>query len=277
MSTDEENRLLKQIEMTGYPVEVDVTDYLIQKKWSVSPQYPFLDEGKLRSVDLIASPDFLGTMFDVSGSRSPLMILECKKSKNPWVFYCTRVEPFKTGFDDLRVRSRQQQFDSLLQQSRDYLRFKRNKIAPPEKLVRKIFKMHLLDGSVPMANSGHVIHAHSHEGDLDAPDDLRNAIYQLSGAYWALPRDRRNRAVFLTIVLKGQLWQFSRINGESKVSPKEHMLYNTSLIGQRGPHKHQYTSPPCIIDVVVDSYFPKYLGLLHEDMLICKELWEMQT
>jgi len=275
MSTDEERRILESIKVSGYPLEADVTDQLIEKKWSVFPQYSFLDEkGQLRSVDLIASPSPLGTLFDVSGSKPPLLIVECKTSKHLWIFYCTHPKPFKTGFDDLRVRSRETQYDSILQQSPDYLKFKRNHRIIPEELSNKIFQTHLLDGSVPTAHSGHVVHQSIGSGK-DHPDNFLKAVYQLRGAYWALPKDRRNRAVFLTIVLRGKLWEFNRIHNQNKVFPRQHLLYNTLMITQGTQHQHADTSPPSIIDIVIDFYFPNYLSLLEKDIQICKEIWEM--
>jgi hypothetical protein len=278
MSTEHERRILERIEKTGYPLEVDVTDWLIQRKWSVFPQYPFLDETRtLRSVDLIASPSPLGTLMDPSDSRSPMLVIECKKSENPWVFYCTHTTPFKTGFDDLRVRSRGIQYDSFLQQCPDYPKIKNDHRRIPERLSKKIWQIHLFDSNVPMAHSCHVTHLNSKKEDEDSPDDFRKAVHQLKGAYWALPKERRSRAVFLTIVLRGELWEFKRSNDQKRVFPMNHLHYNTLMVAPGNKPYRTDTIPPSIIDIVTDAYFVDYLSLLEKDIQICNEIWKLRV
>jgi hypothetical protein len=56
MSSEEEKRILKDIEKSGYPLEVDVIEQFMKKYWSVFPQYPYFDKQKerMRAIDMVA-------------------------------------------------------------------------------------------------------------------------------------------------------------------------------------------------------------------------------
>ena len=89
MSEDEIKRILKDIEKQGFPLEVKTSEVLEARGWEVTNQVAYLDyeKEKYRTVDIVAiknillKPSELG--FDVH------LVIECKKSSKPWVFYAS--------------------------------------------------------------------------------------------------------------------------------------------------------------------------------------------
>lgn len=86
MSSEKERRILEKIRESGYPFEVEVVNQLLKEMWAVQPQYSYIDKrtGKMRSIDIFVTC-FLPKM---QIHEMPRIALECKKSKEAWVFYC---------------------------------------------------------------------------------------------------------------------------------------------------------------------------------------------
>lgn len=87
MSEDEIKRILEDIEEQGFPLEVKTSEVLETFDWEVTNQVAYLDyeEEKYRTVDIVATKNVLlkpsESAFDVH------LVIECKKSTKPWVFY----------------------------------------------------------------------------------------------------------------------------------------------------------------------------------------------
>ncbi|MEM3641559.1 MAG: hypothetical protein QXH37_06540 [Candidatus Bathyarchaeia archaeon] len=82
MSEDLKNKLISEIEKSGYPLEIEISSILESKDWYVINNRPYVDsdEGKLRSIDISA---FHATAFDFEKydplTFSPNLVVECKK------------------------------------------------------------------------------------------------------------------------------------------------------------------------------------------------------
>ena len=84
-----EDRIIADIEKTGFPVEISIANVLRAGNWTVGYQsyYEDLDSHKGNVIDLTG-----GKLHVASGGRPERltirMIIECKKrTNNPWVFY----------------------------------------------------------------------------------------------------------------------------------------------------------------------------------------------
>jgi len=88
---EEIQRIKEDIWKSGLPLEIETSSKLKNYEWTVliHDYYLDLEEGKNREIDICAfkrfdinCPDF--NFFHVS------LIIECKKSEKPWVFYTTK-------------------------------------------------------------------------------------------------------------------------------------------------------------------------------------------
>ena len=89
MSEDERKSILEDMEVQGFPLEVETSEVLEALGWRVTNQAAYLDyeKKKYRTVDIIADKKVLHKppkmIFEV------WLIIECKKSTKPWVFYAS--------------------------------------------------------------------------------------------------------------------------------------------------------------------------------------------
>ena len=93
---------MENLKKKGFPLEVEVTEILRSKGWSVSNQVPFIDpeENKHRMVDILGSKAIV-----TSGRKMATLdlILECKKNVKPWVFHISKfLEPLTEKMSLLR-------------------------------------------------------------------------------------------------------------------------------------------------------------------------------
>jgi len=88
MSEDEIKRILGDMEKQGFPLEVQTSQILEAHGWEVTNQAAYLDyeEKKYRTVDIIAEKNILLTP---KLTLDLWLVIECKKSTKPWVFYAS--------------------------------------------------------------------------------------------------------------------------------------------------------------------------------------------
>ena len=95
-NNDEEIQKIEQdIRLSGFPLEIEVSSVLQKDGWHVRNQVFYIDdeEGKTRTVDVIAHKAFFEKIGDYDRLNMTLVI-ECKKSEKPWVFFTTpRIDP----------------------------------------------------------------------------------------------------------------------------------------------------------------------------------------
>lgn len=93
MEGEKENeiqRIKRDIALSGFPLEIEVSSILRNDGWNVRNQVYYIDneEGKPREIDIIAHKAFFERMGDYDRFNISL-IIECKKSDKPWVFFTT--------------------------------------------------------------------------------------------------------------------------------------------------------------------------------------------
>lgn len=286
MSTAEKRKILDYIKKTGYPLEVDVATWLIDDGWIIFPQFSYFDEQskRIRDIDMVAfHPEP-----SMAVPFSPAMILECKKSEKPWVFYSApRIQAkdleqlpefdFKKGFFigkkkigfNLRlVLSVLARMLSAFPPSIDWGKYK--DVTSPA--FARIKDLHFLSPDLPIAHSCHVAFLDTKE---DVPDDYHKAVYQIRGAYFEVRKQLPFSIFFATIVLKGKSFLYKKDDVREELEHCDHVLTSTSWLTKTQTEESppRYPLPPVIVDVVRDSYFPDYLKLLKKDFGILRNIF----
>jgi hypothetical protein len=91
MSKDEIEKIKADMEIQGFPLEVNTSRTLETHGWEVTNQPSYLDveSGKNRTLDMIAEKN---VFLDRKWSFDIWLVVECKKSDKPWVFYSTNLD-----------------------------------------------------------------------------------------------------------------------------------------------------------------------------------------
>jgi len=90
MSDDEIEKILKDMEKQGFPLEIKISEIIEAHGWAVANQasYTDLETKKSRTIDILAERNVYyasNLVFDI------WLCVECKKVKKPWVFYTTDI------------------------------------------------------------------------------------------------------------------------------------------------------------------------------------------
>ncbi len=106
-------RIKKDMEKHGFPLEIRISHILQNNGWNVTSRYSFLDKEtkKTREVDCLAVkgvlwdyiPAKLDTKEDLryfaeNNFNGLRLIVECKRSSKPWVFYTTKYDNLSSFF-----------------------------------------------------------------------------------------------------------------------------------------------------------------------------------
>ena len=252
MSTVNEKKILDELDLSGFSLEIDVLNCLIKNGWFVYPQYVYVDEqtNKLRTVDIVASP--YGLIFD----KFAKVIIECKSSKKkPWVFFAPvsdKKSVLHTPLGEPFLGAALQMTFSIGKQQ-GLLKKKKDVEMIPIEVATRFEKSHFFNSGAPLAFSYHIVGKKSSE---DSIDDLREGIYQINGALHSryFPR---NNVVFLALVFGGEMYS---IDTNKRLLPINHVIFFNSMY-------HDENSPytPALIDIVRADYFEKYLDILKND------------
>jgi hypothetical protein len=269
MSSGEESKILEYIKKMGFDFEIHVMSLLKDKGWSVYPEYLYFDKQtkKVRTIDIVA--DYFYEKFEFK--KTPRLIVECKKSEKPWVFFSTHpFEDFtslpRRGVDELFFTSIGSTFFSLVQPYIDLTELP----SLPKEISDHIVETHFFDRNLPNAHSCHVVfREHRKE---DSPDDFQKAIYQIRGAFPQISEGLPRRTILPVIVLKGKMFEYIKKGEQERLEPRNHILFSTSMLFPEEFEPSKDTFPPHIIDVVRDTHFPCYLQLLEKDLEILRQI-----
>lgn len=85
----EKNRIIKDMEKSGYPLEIKATSILESHGWNLLNQEGYLDieKGKWRTIDILAHQSANTSNSPVYERLHVTLVVECKKSSKPWVFW----------------------------------------------------------------------------------------------------------------------------------------------------------------------------------------------
>ena len=107
------NKLIQEIEKTGYPTEIKVGNILIKDKWEVQYNRYYIDRDKQegREIDITAFTNIIESDKCTVGLH---LICEVKKSINkPWIIFSTQKEYIEDGIF-LKMRYSNKNIDNLL-------------------------------------------------------------------------------------------------------------------------------------------------------------------
>jgi hypothetical protein len=279
MNGEYEKELLEDIESSGFPLEIDAANQLIEKGWSVIPQFPYLDERtkKIHTVDFVA---YYITKEELNYTSFPRLVVECKTTRpeknRPWIFHSThnplekiKEMPEGKGIDLLTMSAIPSNFVSLLQGYIDYENLQ--SFSFPQEIFDIITQSHFFDNSVPRAYSCYV--AFLKQNDEDSPNLFRKAVYQVKGACLDLAKAFPKWPILATIVYNGDIYEYRR-DLEPKLKPCKHLLYWTLELLSEDLKPQLHSIPPFVIDIVNDAYFSDYLELLKKDFGILMQVKE---
>jgi len=89
MKESEEERIIRDLEESGYPLEITTSLTLESKGWDVINQGGYFDIEipKWRTIDIIATKNVSMPEPSVYERLHITLIIECKKTRKPWVFW----------------------------------------------------------------------------------------------------------------------------------------------------------------------------------------------
>lgn len=85
-------KVKKDMQKSGFPLEIEVSSILNSSGWDVQNQGFYIDEqeNKPRAIDIIASKILAVEASKYFTNFNIYLIIECKKSQKPWLFYTTQ-------------------------------------------------------------------------------------------------------------------------------------------------------------------------------------------
>lgn len=221
----------KLILKSGYPLEIDVADYLRKDKWIVFSQYPYIDrsENNIRLIDILA-------MKGVFKELGVSLLIECKKSvKHGWAFHTLpkrgELQSALAAISD--VATKLQGRIDLMKAISDQEEFQ---------------KFHPMNSDIKVGTVCFIPPKHK--------DDFHEASYQLMNAMKWLRNSMLTQLTFPIIVYDGPMWEFYKEEGTLKVIETNHLQYLSVLL-------YEDEQAPCLIDVVKSSYFSEFLKLVN--------------
>lgn len=92
-------KIVNDLKHSGFPLEIECTSILRKEDWDVTNQVCYIDleTKELRTVDIKAR---LSRWGEKSRARMEVnLMIECKRSKNPWIFYSRRLNFFDLSLE----------------------------------------------------------------------------------------------------------------------------------------------------------------------------------
>ncbi len=269
-SKPQEEYLLKLLEKTRFPLEVEVSD-LLEPDWIVfnNEAYVDEDEGKTREIDIFAIHDSETDQLTwVNPPRLFLatdLALECKRSEtHAWVFL-TRKKAVPPGLGSAQT------LDFLQVFSGGSASFLGNPLELP--------KLHY-DTTERLAHAGTPIKLEKLGGKGGSQKDERGEIFEARNQLMKFSHDFLNSyrkrfatdptrrdivLLFLTVVFDGPLYEARIENREWNIAPSDHVLLKTGRYSKTTGNYESY-----LVDVVTKRQFPEYVKVLNRDISLIR-------
>lgn len=248
MSEDERKRILKDIEAQGFPLEVETSEVLEAHGWEITNQVAYMDyeKKKYRTVDILAEKNVLlkpsKLAFDV------YLVIECKKSTNPWVFYASNFDLNKPEIGRKAVASTQFFICQLAYQKKSHKRL-------GLMINQFMFQNHLFS---PIF--GKLAHIPFEPFTKGQGRNIHKATMQVCNAILDL-EDRRFREVEFTfpygiifiplIVLEGHLYTYKN----EKLNSEDSVYYYAT-----------YADSSFMLEIVTNGFLNTYLELFEDQI-----------
>ena len=253
MDSDMIGQIKKEIEKSGFPLELYVINICSKKNTGRMPNIRYTYEGNLREIDLYAFFEEInlnpkeGENLQHTGTA---MIIECKKSKDkPWVFFSSSMHQSTDVFCFTKYVS---DFD---------LYFNREKTYPLlSQIYENLSKNHYKDKRIPKC----ITYFEAFKNPSTSSEIYKGIDSVLSFLCYkrGSVSKRRNELGFFTefffpiIVFEGALFEANVERDEVNVKEQRHIQLRTD-----------YNEEVFSIDIVERGYFEKFLSLIEKDHL----------
>lgn len=253
MSGNMIDKIKKEIEQSGFPLELYVINTCSKKNTGRLPNIRYTHEGNLREIDLYAF--FEEIDLDPKGGENlqhttTAMIIECKKSKDkPWVFFSSSMYQSKDVSSFTKYVS---DFDMYFNREKTY------------SLIGQIYKnlsvYHYKDERIPRC----ITYFEAFKNP-SIPSEIYKAIDSVLSFLFYMRELRINRCnefnfytefFFPIIVFDGHLFEAIAEGNEINVKEQNHIQLRTD-----------YNEEIFIIDFVKKEYFEKFFELIEKDHL----------
>ncbi len=245
-ATDEIHQIEKDMKLSGFPLEIEATAVLKKSGWNVQNQayYQDKDEGKSRSVDIIATKAW----FEDFGAYDRLniaLVIECKKSVKPWVFFMTPKDGHLFTFPFFFVKNFS---EPLLHTSASFIRW-----TEQMHYTSSLLKECAVISYEPFKQGkGQEI--------LEATHQVTKALNDRLEFFHKAPTMAPMKPAFLlypAIVFDGHIFECKPQNGDLKLSKSNYVQY--------------LMDTDFLIDIIGKNFLPDYLKIVDEEITTLKE------
>ena len=257
-----EDHLVDEIQRTGYPLEIEISE-LLDQNWHVFNNQPYLDEdeNKTREIDIYASHKNVKAQISEKTNIlvSTDIVLECKKSNtHAWVFF-TRPRLERLGF------GQDQTTDFLEAWSKGKKKFLDRLPLPfdlhyntPSRIAYTYAEVKLRGDSSGRGES-------SEREIFEASNQLmKYAAYDINQRQEKMRDNSSGRDVvflFLAIVLDGLIYEATSKKGIIKLRERSRIILRSTRYSKSKAGMSRYN-----IDVVTRSYFPQYIKMIDDEV-----------
>jgi hypothetical protein len=255
MPIDDEvkKKLLEQIEASGFPLELRVTDTLIETGYTVFNNIRFNDTAGVGETDIIAT-----RLCSESPKVHVDLIIECKRSRaKPWVF-------FRHVWESREKHKAAEVVHSM--------RFEDYSLFMPGDPSAPFRRMHY-NGRCPFSK----VHFEAHK--KDAGKDIFKATHgtlRAADSYraWLQNQFRDDegtvRLLLPTVIFEGDLICATRQNTSFDLQEVEHVLYRTTRLPGDYWNPAGYVAE-ALVDIVQVDYLTQFLAVVETDGTLLSE------
>lgn len=260
-------RVKKDIKKSGLPLEIEVSSILKKFGWDIQNQAFYLDEqeNKPRAIDIIASR-FVAVKSEYFTNYNTYLVIECKKSQKPWLFYTTQ-SSLRKGRSILNVKgvvlslALAKEHTPRFSEQVNSLASKSHYFSPKYYRDKRVYATR--DGIIPYEpfrrGQGKQI--------VTAKNQVLKAtkywLKFLKGIFREIPEISSGKipklhpfiVAYPVIVFEGKLLECRLEEGDFKVSEIEYVRYTI----QEAPLTH-------VIEVVRKDFFKEYLWILKREI-----------
>lgn len=241
--SDEIERLKEDIEKSGLPLEADVSSILENNGWNVLNQsgYTDPDTGKARTINILATKRIDTPSSKVFSNLFMELVIECKKSDKPWVFYIKgRGKEFEFPINLVKFHVKPRVRLNLLEV---------NKLLNPTHYNQPDFQKVAIISYEPFKSEGK-------QEIFEAKNQVIKALNSELGfmrKFGTYPGTSESISIlYPVIVFDGHLFEYEREEEKSKISQTKYLQY---LVDYKSPA----INDTFLIDIVRKDFIQEYL------------------
>lgn len=259
----EKDSILKDLEKSGYPLEIKATLILESNGWSVLNQEGYLDieTGKWRTINILAHKNF-EIPDSLAYERLHLsLVVECKKSDEPWIFFTRDKKGLRTfhpiaAWGLIKVESKPLLHPLQFEKVTDYFHyyfpeFEKIGIIPYEPFIKKEKgegKSIIFEAKNQVLKS--LLYEREQSRRFCAMEEAREKVRT------NLKTTNLLIILYPLVIFDGHLYELEYIEGKPKLTLSKYIQYLTSF---GFPRPEEF-----VIDIVEIGFLKEYLRMLDE-------------